>query len=78
MDIKRKRVCAAASAAIAAHYLITLHSTSMAVSLAAATITDKRVQRVASKLGLGAESNPFGVNPTPSRDSSESPNVDRK
>ena len=43
MDIKLKRVCAAVSAAIAAHYLSTLHSTSMAVSLAAAaTITDKK------------------------------------
>ena len=42
MDIKRKRVCAAVLGAIAAHYLSTLHSTSMAVSVtAAATITDK-------------------------------------
>jgi len=59
MNIKRKRVCAAASAAIAAHYLITLHSTSMAVSLAAATITDKRVQKAPGRFKRhGAIPNP--------------------
>ena len=49
MDIKRKRVCAAASAAVAAHCLITLHSTSMAISLAAASITGKRVRKVSGR-----------------------------
>ena len=45
MESKRKKACAAVSAAIAAHHLSTLQSTSMIVSLSAATTSDKKYQK---------------------------------
>ena len=71
MESKRKKACAAVSAAIAAHRLSTLCSTSIIVSLSVSTHckqTGTREHRIESAWR----------HPTPSFNSSESQNVDRQ